>query len=260
MLSLKYQIIAQKSVENLWNLLFELSSEERTRILNLLRSKKSRLSDVARLEKLTATETSRHLQRLGDAKLLQRDSDGLFTLTKYGELSLSMLEGLVFTSANREYFMEHDASVLPTAFIARLGDLNLCTFQKDFISTLAYDEEMFKAAEEYIWAISDQFHYSARPLVAEKKKLGIDLRTILPEKIVLPPGFKPAEGVSRRLLPRVDFHLIVTDQEANFGLTYTDGKMDYAQFVSKDKRFREWCKDLFQYYWERATPQVSLFD
>ena len=63
--------------------------------------------------------------------------------------------------------------------------------------------------------------------------------------MVPPPGFKPAEGVTRRLLKRVDFHLIVTDKETAFGLLFSDGKMDYAQFVSKDDRFRGWCHDLF---------------
>jgi predicted transcriptional regulator len=63
--------------------------------------------------------------------------------------------------------------------------------------------------------------------------------------------------VARRLLPKVDFHLIVTDKEAAFGLTYMDGRMDYAQFVSKDERFRGWCHDLFQHCWDRAKPQIG---
>jgi len=32
-----------------------------------------------------------------------------------------------------------------------------------------------------------------------------------------------------------------------------DGKIDYsAGFYSKDARFREWCSDLFDYYWARS--------
>jgi predicted transcriptional regulator len=258
-LSLKYQLIEAKPMENLLTLLFELSSEERTSILNTLSTEKLRLSEIARRGKLTATEASRHLQRLSDAMLIRRDSEGLFDLTKYGELSLSLLDGLTFTSAYRDYFNEHDASVLPSAFKARLGDLRSCTIQKDFISTLAYDEQMFKEADSIVWAMSDQFHYSAPPIVAERIGVGVDFRTILPENIVPPPGFKPTEGVTRKYLPRVDFHLIVTDKEAAFGLAYLDGRMDYAQFVSKEKRFREWCFDLFQYYWDRAKPLIKPF-
>ena len=244
-------------MENLWTLLFELSSEERMKILLAVKAEKMRLSNIAERMKFTATEASRQLQRLSEAKLIQRDSDGFFTITKYGELSLSLLDSLIFTSLNREYFLGHDASVLPSAFIGRLGDLNGCSFQGDVISTLVYDEGMLRSAESYAWSMSDQFHYSARPIVAEMRKLGVDIRTILPVNVVPPPGFKPAEGVARRLLPKVDFHLIVTDKEAAFGLAYMDGRMDYAQFVSRDERFRGWCHDLFQHCWDRAKPLIG---
>jgi predicted transcriptional regulator len=241
-------------MENLWNLLFELSSEERMRILLAVKAEKTRLSSLAEKMKFTATEASRQLQRLNEAKLIQRDSEGFFTITKYGELSLSLLDSLIFTSANREYFLEHDTSVLPSEFIGRLSDLRECSFQGDFISTLAYDEEMFRSAEEYAYTIADQIHYSAQPIAVEKIKLGLDLRSILPENLVPPPGLKLTEGVVRRLLPKVDFHLIVTDKEAVFGLPYLNGKMDYSQFVSKDKKFRGWCLDLFNHCWDKTKP------
>jgi predicted transcriptional regulator len=225
-------------MKNLWGLLFELSSEERMGILLSVKAEKTRLSSLAEKMKFTATEASRQLQRLS-------------------ELSLSLLDSLIFTSSNREYFLEHDTSVLPSEFIGRLSDLRECSFQGDFISTLAYDEEMFRSAEEYIYAIADQIHYSAQPIAVEKIKVGLDLRSILPENLVPPPGLKLTEGVLRRLLPKVDFHLIVTDKEAVFGLPYLDGKMDYSQFVSKDKKFRGWCLDLFNHCWDKTKPLVG---
>ncbi len=81
----------------------------------------------------------------------------------------------------------HDASVIPSQFVGRLGDLRECSFQGDFISTLAYDEEMLRSGEEYAYAIGDQIHYGAQPIVAGKIKIGLDIRTILPEKLVPPP-------------------------------------------------------------------------
>ena len=246
-------------MENLGGLLFELSSEERMGILLAVNAEKMRLSNIAERMNFTATEASRQLQRLSEAKLIQRDSEGFFTITKYGELSLSLLDSLIFTSANREYFLEHDASVLPSEFIGRLGDLRGCSFQGDFISTLAYDEEMLRSAEEYAYTMANQIHYSAQPLVAEKMKAGFDARSILPENLVPPPGLRLAEGVARRLLPKVDFHLIVTDKEAVFGLPYLNGKMDYAQFVSKDEKFRGWCLDLSHHCWDKTKPLVGSF-
>ncbi len=245
-------------MENLWNLLFELSSEERTGILLAVRAERMKLTGLAERMSFTATEASRQVQRLSEAKLIQKDPEGLYTITRYGELCITLLESLNFTSSSREYFLNHDASVLPRQFIGRLGDLGGCVYQGDVITNLAYDEEMMKSADKYVWAMADQFHYSARSIVVEKKKSGVELRTILPETVVPPPGFVPAEGVARRLLPRVDLHLIVTDKEANFGLAYADGRMDYGMFVGKDERFRGWCHDLFQYFGRRRSRLLGL--
>ncbi len=114
-------------MKSLYDLLFEISSEERTKILLLLQKDHLRLSAIAKKEDSTVTEVSRHLQRLSDTMLIQKDADGLYYLTKYGELTLSMLDGLNFISAKKQYFLEHDAFVLPREFIHRLGELSVCT-------------------------------------------------------------------------------------------------------------------------------------
>ena len=68
------------------DLLFELSSDERMGTLLRLRDEKTMLSHLAAKQNITVTETSRHLQRLNDAMLIQKNVDGLFELTKLGEL------------------------------------------------------------------------------------------------------------------------------------------------------------------------------
>ncbi len=49
-------------MENLWNLLFELLSEERMGILLGLKDEKMRLSNIVERMKFTATEVSRQLR------------------------------------------------------------------------------------------------------------------------------------------------------------------------------------------------------
>jgi predicted transcriptional regulator len=118
---------------------------------------------------------------------------------------------------------------------------------------------MFREADKYCWALADQVHWSAPPIISERVKEGVEFRSILPEKIVPPANYHPAEGVERRLLPKVEVIVIVTDKEAVFGLPYFSGKMDYSWFVSKDPNFLEWCRDLHGYYWKRAKPLVGSF-
>jgi len=244
---------------SLTDLLFELSSEERMAILGRLSEESLKLSHVAGKLNLTVTEASRHLQRLTETGLIKKDSNGLYELTPYGRLVLSLVPGLGFVSQNRAYFLEHDVAVLPKGFIDRIGVLSNCTFREDTISNFAYEESMFREAEKFCWALADQVHWSAPPIISERVKAGIEFRSILPENIVPPVGYHPADGVERRLLPRVTTIVIVTDKEAVFGLPFLSKKMDYSWFGGKEPSFLDWCQDLHRYYWERAKPLIGPF-
>jgi len=243
---------------DLSSLLFELSSDERMTILKNLHKEELKLSHIAKRQDITVPEASRHLQRLSEAQLIQKDSEGLYHLTSYGELALRQLSGLDFILGNRQYFLEHDTSHLPYKFISRIGELTLGSLNKDVLACIASAELVLKQAEEYCWSLTDQVIASSSTIIEEKIKSGIKFRTILPEKLVSPPGYNPAQGVERRTLPKIELRVLVTEKEAMFGLPFLNGQMDYAQFMSKDSKFYKWCEDLYLFYWEKAKPILSF--
>ncbi len=244
---------------NLEDLLFELSSEERMSILDKLKDKPMKLSHMATKLRITVAEASRHLQRLSETALLRKDADGLYRVTSYGRLALALLPGFNFISNNRNYFLEHDVFVLPNEFIDRIGVLSKCSLRVDPITNIAYEESMFNEAQTFCWALAEQVHWSGPPIISKKVKEGVQFRSILPENIVPPSGYKPAEGVERRLLEKVDAIIIVTDKEALFGLPYLNGKMDYSWFNGTEPEFLKWCSDLHSYYWQKAKPLIGPF-
>jgi predicted transcriptional regulator len=246
-------------MEKLGALFFELSSEERMTILSNLSKEPLKLSHLAKRQDMTVAETSRHLQRLSDAELIFKDVEGLYKITPYGKIILSLIPSLGFVSENRKYFQEHDTSVLPPEFIARLGELSNFTFREDTISNLVYHMNILRESEEFCWTAANQFHLSAPPLIAEGLKRGVELRTIIPTNLTPPPGFTPTEGVQRRTLPGFNLVLIVSDKEAVFGLPYLNGKMDHAQYFSMDPNFLKWCRDLYLNFWDRAKPMLGPF-
>jgi len=241
----------------LTELLFELSNDDRLSILLELEKGPKNLTIIAKKLGFTAQSTSRNVARLMQTSLISRNSNGEYILTPYSSVSLNLLNSYRFLSANRVYFMNHDASVLPYHFIGRLGELTMCSFQGDFITTFAYAERMMREADEYVLAMEEQFHLNAPPIVTEQIKNGVKFRTILPETIIPPPGFKPAVGVDRRHLPIVKINLFMTDKEALFGLPTMDGKFDYGVFLSKDQKFRGYCLDLFNYFWDQGKPKLG---
>ncbi|TFH14639.1 hypothetical protein E4H04_09855 [Candidatus Bathyarchaeota archaeon] len=245
-------------MESLNDLLFELSNEDRLKILFELEKGPNNLTRIAKDLDFTAQGTSRNVARLVETSLIRRNPDGEYELTPYGSVSLRLLSAYEFVSRNRQYFLGHDVSVLPYEFINRLGELNASSFQEDFIANFAYSEAMMRAAEKYVYTIGEQFHVNAPPIIGEKIKLGVAFRTIFPETVVPPPGFRPAaSGVERRTLPSVKIRIFMNDKEAFVGFPTLEGKIDYTIFVSKDAKFRRWCLDLFNYFWAQGKPLVG---
>jgi predicted transcriptional regulator len=91
--------------------LFDLSSSDRLTLLFEIRKEGNlRLTQLAEKIRATVQETSMHLGRLTEAKLIQKNSDDFYTLTSYGRLVLLLLSSFDFLSRNRDYFLSHDIS------------------------------------------------------------------------------------------------------------------------------------------------------
>lgn len=245
-------------MERLYKLLFELSSAERINIMLELQRNRLKLTQVSRRLDLTVTEASRHLQRLSEAGLIRKDSDRQYNLTPYGELVLSLLSGLGFASTHQDYFCEYDVSCLPYEFVNRLGEVREGTYVAEALKNLAEGENRIREAQKFVWILTDQVLASSIPLLAEKMKPPFDLRIILPEGL-FPPESKsqlPSKmpTIQKRVLPKVNVLVVLTDKYAVFCLPNWRGKIDYTGFSGEDPKFHKWCKDLFLYYWEKAKP------
>jgi predicted transcriptional regulator len=243
-------------IEKLTRLLFELSNLERMKILLELEKTELKLSQISRMFELSIAETSRHLQRLSDAKLIQKKPGGPYEITEFGNLALLLLEDLGFVSAHLEYFQEHDISGIPRQFIDRIGELKKGVCSKQTIKNLEEGENKIREAREFVWILSDDVLSNTIPALMEKVKGSFDLRIILPE------GKFPPENVSRlssnneriqkRVLPKVNVIVVMTEKYAICCFPNKSGRMDYTGFVGKDAQFHNWCKELFLHYWTEA--------
>jgi len=231
---------------------------ERINILLELQKSRLKLSHVSQRLDLTVTEASRHLHRLSEAKIIEKDIDGLYGLTSYGELSLSLLSGLGFVNNHKDFFLEYDVSCLPYEFIDRIGELGGGKYGGEILGNIELIENEFKKADEFIWVISDQILKSLIPIVIEKIKQPFDFRFISSQKVIPFDNIAPLPstlgGVQKRMLPKVDIIVVVTDKAAGFCFPQKNGKIDYRNFNGNDIKFCKWCKDLFIYYWEKAKP------
>jgi predicted transcriptional regulator len=222
--------------------------------------------------KLSATpqETSKHLTRLRNAKLIEKDSDGFFGLTTFGKIIVNLLPSIQFLTQNREYFLSHDISSLPPEFIERIGELQESGYAGRVGSILAHTQQVVKEAEKYIWLMADH-PLGGEEYVAGSVKLEsstVKWRIIIPADSSIDwTRLRTSAGTHKR---RIEYLLIedpndikagIALNEKIAGLTFPDttGKLDFnSGFGSSDPVFRMWCQDLFEFHWNRTGKKVHI--
>ena len=244
---------------------------DRLTLLSEIVIEKRRLSQLTAKLSATPQETSKHLMRLRNAKLIEKDSDGLFGLTAFGKTIVNLLPSIRFLTENKEYFLSHDISSLPLEFIERLGELQEGQYADKVGSILAHIQQVVQSAEEYIWLMADH-RLGDQEYVTKSGKLEnsgtVTWRVIVPAA----SGINWAEvrrtvGIHKG---RIEYHLIQDPNDIKVGMalnekiagvTFPDitGKLDFnSGFRSDNPLFRKWCRDLFVIHWTRNGKRVQL--
>jgi len=258
-------------LEHLAELLFILASVDRLTLLSETAIEKRRLSQLTSKLSATPQETSKHLTRLREAKLIEKDSDGFFGLTAFGRIIVNLLPSIRFLTRNREYFLSHDISSLPLEFIERLGELQEGQYGERVGSILAHIQQVVQYAEEYIWLMSDH-PLGDQEYVTGSRKLesnsSVTWRIIIPadsnidwKKVKSDVGTHKGRVEYRLIQDPNDIKAGIALNEKMAGLTFpnTTGKLDFnGGFRSDNPVFRQWCQDLFDCYWSKAGKKVYI--
>ncbi|MDH5362194.1 MAG: winged helix-turn-helix domain-containing protein, partial [Aigarchaeota archaeon] len=154
-------------LEDLCSVLFELSNQDRLRILHQLDKGAMNVTNLARELGLTVQECSRHVSRLDDVGLTRKDVEGLLHVSPYGRLVLKQLLALKFASRHKDYFATHSLAHLPRESVLRIGDLAASSYMNDISAAFHSVDKMIQEAEEYVWSITDQHLVSTYPLLRE---------------------------------------------------------------------------------------------
>jgi len=238
-------------------LLFELGSEDRLRILVELEREPMRVSQLSEALKSTIQEVSRQTGRLERTGLIEKHPDGRLGLTSLGRTSLSLLPGFVLLQKEREYFSTHDASVLPLRFVERLGELLEHKSIAHIDDALKFQQRVVKESEEYVWFMSDQpVGHSLRPDHAHFSDR-TSLRMILPKSTDTTMFQDARKTMGPRfelgLVDEVKIAIALNEKMAGLAFPTLDKRIDYSRgFQGDNPSFHDWCSDLFSYYWTRT--------
>jgi len=246
-----------ENLEGLDRLFFELASESRLCILRELQAGEFKMQEIARRLNLTDTETCRQLQRLSEARLVEKQPNGAYRVTVYAKLVLGISSPLDFISRFRDYFLDHDASPLPGEYLIRLGELSGSELSPIILETMNKVAIMLRNAKDGIDCTIEVGSDLHLQVMRQRLAEGLKVRWLIQEsfldkaRALLLSATKLPE---MRITPKIFWHIYLTEKEGAFCLRHNNGTMDYSTFFGEDSAFLKWAGDLYTHEWQKAKP------
>lgn len=242
---------------------FELASQQRLSIIFDLYKKKSKLSDLSKDLGITMQEVHRNVNRLQDAGLIEKDSEGIFSLTTFGNTIIKQIPSFDFLSRHKEYFSEHTLGELPMKFVQRVGALNDCELVRGIVAILEFWKQIYRESENYIFEIIPQVPLDLiEPILFNVRERGIRLSYIFPRDVIIPKGrtellrrlrfdeLYSTGRIGRRMVDKVQVAVVINEKKASVLFPTQKGETDMnLMFYSEDQLFHDWCLDYFWFRW-----------
>lgn len=241
-----------------YELFADLASGNRLGILHCLKEKPMKFSSIAQEIDVTSPEASRQLNRLTSSGLIAKDAEGNYFLTHLGELAMTLTPTLETVAKKAEFFQKHDTSHIPPHFLKRLEELSEGESIEGVFVLVNRMETLFEDIHEFGWYLSDDFPRFFIPSVKKKINEGVNFRTIYPrefaEKLTGEVEPEIRHSLEMRMIDDIDIVVNITDRFGLIALPGNDGKIDRnLTLLGYDEAFKQWCTEVFEYYWERAS-------
>jgi predicted transcriptional regulator len=235
----------------------ELSSENRLGILQTLNEKPMTFTNLIKEVDMNSTEASRQLSRLIEARLIEKKGDGRYYNTLFGKLVLSSITDLNFISEKSGYFLEHDTAPIPPDLLRQIDALSTGEIVTGVYNILNTHEKLGVGIKSYMWYMSDDFPRHHLSYIENRLEEGLEIRVILPKNLCSTSilSEKNRKKIEIKVLDEIKISVIASDKFSMLELPGQDGKIDQNTAIfGYDDKFREWCKNLFQYYWTKCYP------
>jgi len=249
-------------LSNTSQIFIELAGELRRQMMLRLSQDSIRLSELAKELDATMQEAHRNVNRLIDIGLVEKDPDGLLSLTTYGKIILKQIPTFAFLTEHKEYFEEHTLGDLPIKFIQRMGALYNGEIIKGVVRVLETWKGIYHDANEYIYEVMAQVPLDLIEPLVERINNGVKFSYIFGQDVVVPKGRSEllqklgwrdlmARGlIERKMADKVQVMTVLNERQASVLFPNLKGEADLnTMFYSDDPLFHEWCLDYFRYKW-----------
>jgi predicted transcriptional regulator len=267
----KYSEIRFSSMEEVF---VELASSQRLSIIFMVSCQRLRLSALAKSLNLTIQEVHRNTNRLMDSGLIEKNSEGFFFLTTFGDAIIKQLSIFDFLSSNKSYFFDHRIGNIPMKFVQRIGALNGGNLISGIVPIIESWKRLYEESSEYIYGILPQIPLELIQAVIPKvKNQGVKFSYILPKNAIVPKirnDLQKSSGyadllkqgiIERKMIDKIEVAVVLNEKQATVMFPTLKGEADMNYMFSSNGvksnnkgLFHEWCVDFFRYCWYNSKP------
>ena len=252
------------------NIFSALDNPIRRSIMFYLRDGNLKISQLAKKLDITMQAIHKHYEKLIETGFIQKNSEGMVSLTESGSAFLKQLPSMRFLFENKEFFKTHSLSFLPTKFVQRLGDLQDFELITGVIPNIEKCQDLL-FADKFVKFIGIPVYLNPNNEdFAKLFKSDLDLQYILAENSDLPRGWNDftkkvdekeliSQGkVQRKMMTSSPIMMFVSENSAALIFPDLEGNPDVNSILySKDSQFIDWCVDLFDDMWGKSNTFVE---
>lgn len=254
--------------EELASCFLEIASWQRLEILFHLARENSTPSKLSKSLNSTNQEIHRNVERLKKSNIVEKNSEGLYQLTPFGQMILIQTKSFSFMSNNLKYFSTHGFANIPSQFIQRVGALEQTQHIKCFVKVQEKWVSIYQNAQKFIYNILFDVPYTEEILntVSEKLQNKTKIKSIFSESALIPkqkkdllknPKFKSIphhKNFKRKMNKNITAVIVLNDKEASVCFPLSSGEADVSQmFYGNTTEFVKWCFDYFEDVWKNST-------
>ncbi len=234
----------------------ELSSYVRLTILEMLIERDARFSEIVKRVELSSPEVSRHLKRLQDASLIEKQVEGGYRLSLLGDTVMRMTANMESLMDKSDYFKTHDTSSIPTHLLRELESIEDARVENVFAMMGTLYTNISES--EFIWDIIVQSSSSETVMMNafDVEELDLEIRFLSNRELIddLIEKTPPLDiKIEFKVRESSGFTVTVMSNSASLALPDKSGVIDRNAYIMGDSpEFIDWCKRLFLHYWDSA--------
>jgi predicted transcriptional regulator len=254
-----------------FELFADLASETRCAILVALNDEPLRLNQLAKKLDLTIQDAHRNTDKLSESGIIQKKSDSTLSLTGYGKIMTKQITSLQFLNRHKQFFEDHTLENIPEKFVQRVGALNEARLITSVAEILEKLKKIESSTKTHLKIMVSQAWSDEGKILINLVKNNVTVHSLVGRNTIFPDEIideiiekhldklASRENFERRQVDQLNIALYIGDDSCAVMFPNKKNAIEMnAMFLGNSEMFREWCNDIFEYYWGRSRPQTSI--